>query len=279
MSFVTPADAAATSRATCAPMLPKTIDMDDVDTMTPVNLTPAEAGAFGYALYEKLGRPRRLVAPMVNQSELPFRLLCAKDGAADLVYTPMLHSRSFGESLAYREKIFSTCDGEAPLIVQFCSNDPLLLLRASRFVEGRCAAVDINLGCPQGIARRGNYGSFLLDTQGDLIVRMVTCLKRNLKIPVTCKIRVLPDIDATIALALRLQVGVVASEEVLCSTDTLSRRCSSALACFSRATVFCFVILFFYLGGGMRHANGAWSHERDEQTPRRRRRLRCRAQD
>ena len=35
--------------------------------------------------------------------------------------------------------------------------------------------MDINLGCPQGIARKGNYGSFLLE-QKDLIVAMVSKL-------------------------------------------------------------------------------------------------------
>lgn len=48
--------------------------------------------ATGYAFYKKIGEPKHVVAPMVDQSELPFRMLTRKYGA-DVCYTPMLHSR------------------------------------------------------------------------------------------------------------------------------------------------------------------------------------------
>jgi tRNA-dihydrouridine synthase 1 len=100
------------------------------------------------------------------------------------------------------------------LVVQFCAKDPETLLAAAKLVEDKCDAVDINLGCPQRCAKKGHYGAFLLE-QPDLVYRMgnmnllarntkrtlVRTLAQNLKIPVYCKIRILPTEEATLKLA------------------------------------------------------------------------------
>ncbi|KAF5958790.1 hypothetical protein HYC85_006015 [Camellia sinensis] len=156
-----------------------------------------------WAHWKKLGEPKMIVAPMVDNSELPFRMLCRKYGA-QAAYTPMLHSRIFTESEKYRSEEFTTCKEDRPLFVQFCANDPDTLLKAARRVEPYCDYVDINLGCPQHIARRGNYGAFLMDNL-PLIKSLVEKLVFNLNVPVSCKIRIFPDLQDTINYARMLE--------------------------------------------------------------------------
>lgn len=61
-----------------------------------------------WAHWKKIGQPKFILAPMVDNSELPFRMLCRKYGA-EAAYTPMLHARVFTESKKYRSQEFTTC--------------------------------------------------------------------------------------------------------------------------------------------------------------------------
>jgi len=105
--------------------------------------------------------------------------------------------------------MFCTSHGEEggsqdrPLIVQFCANDTNQLLTA-KVVERYCDAVDINLGCPQDIARKGKYGAFLQD-DWDTIFSMINVLHQNLSIPVTAKFRVFPTVEQTVEYAKMLE--------------------------------------------------------------------------
>eukprot|EP00904_Undaria_pinnatifida_P005991 jgi/Undpi1/2521/HiC_scaffold_13.g05900.m1 len=135
---------------------------------------------------------------MVDQSELAFRRLCRRYGG-ELCYTPMYNSKCFAVSSAYRKSNFDPHPEDRPLIVQFCGHDPALLLASAKFVEKDCDAVDLNLGCPQGIAKRGRYGAYLLE-EWTLLRDIVSTLTRSLSVPVTCKVRLLDSVDDTIVM-------------------------------------------------------------------------------
>ena len=129
------------------------------DTSSPPDADPArELGgpahhAAAWAFWRRIGQPRLVLAPMVNQSELAFRMLARQYGA-ELCYTPMLHSTLFAQEEVYRRDNFDPHAADRPLVAQFCGDDPATLLAAARHVQGRCDAVDLNLGCPQAIAGR-----------------------------------------------------------------------------------------------------------------------------
>ncbi|KAG8831494.1 hypothetical protein FRC17_003066, partial [Serendipita sp. 399] len=111
----------------------------------------------------------------------------------------------------FREANFSILNKEEgdpkldrPLIVQFCGNDPDQVLKSAKVLEDYCDAIDLNLGCPQDIAKRGNYGAYLQD-DWDLIYRIINTLHLNLKIPVTAKFRVFPTVEKTVEYAKMLE--------------------------------------------------------------------------
>jgi tRNA-dihydrouridine synthase 1 len=167
----------------------------------------------GYRFYEEvLGSPKYVVAPMVDQSELAWRVLSRRYGA-QLVYTPMINAKMFASvktRKGYREQNFNIPNGEEggsqdrPLIVQFCANNVDELLQSAKVVEAHCDAVDINLGCPQDIARKGHYGAFLQD-EWELIHNLIKTLHENLSIPVTAKFRVFSTVEKTVQYAKMLE--------------------------------------------------------------------------
>eukprot|EP00601_Ochromonadales_sp_CCMP2298_P017942 CAMPEP_0173224948 /NCGR_PEP_ID=MMETSP1142-20121109/4620_1 /TAXON_ID=483371 /ORGANISM="non described non described, Strain CCMP2298" /LENGTH=472 /DNA_ID=CAMNT_0014153267 /DNA_START=42 /DNA_END=1460 /DNA_ORIENTATION=- len=153
-----------------------------------------------------LSRLQWVAAPMVSQSDAPYRSLCLKYGAT-CAYTEMLYSDRVVSDPDYLNAYLPAADHifeqqgypTRPLVVQVCGNDPATLANAVERIAlvGGVDAVDLNLGCPQDRAQADLFGSFLLDAQHwPRVFQCVRACARRLaslptKLPMLCKIRLI----------------------------------------------------------------------------------------
>jgi len=169
---------------------------------------------------DTLGTPRRVLAPLLGQSDGPFRWLVRTHGQVDLCYTPMYEGILLLDGQFDIELAEST---DRPCVCQIAGNDPAVMLEAALRVQatGNFDAIDLNMGCPQDCAKEGGYGVFLLSDLG-LVETLVRTLSSQLSMPVFCKIRCREaSIADTVHVALSLQAAG-------CSALTLHARLPAA---------------------------------------------------
>ncbi|GAB1600108.1 tRNA-dihydrouridine(20) synthase [NAD(P)+]-like [Argonauta hians] len=169
-------------------------------------------------------RKKKILAPMVRVGTLPMRLL-ALDQGADIVYSEeiidfkIINAKRFDNealetidfTLSDDTVVFRTCKREKPKVVfQLGTADAKRALISAKKVEDCVAAIDVNMGCPKEFSIKGGMGAALLK-KPDKVKEILTTLVSNLSIPVTCKIRVLPSLEDTLALVKLIEsTGVVA---------------------------------------------------------------------
>ncbi len=130
-----------------------------------------------------------LLAPMAGVTDLPFRRLCRRFGAA-LAISEMVTADSalWASPKSARRLDFS--DEPGPVAVQLLGTDPLKLAEAARRCVDRGAGIiDINMGCPAKKVCRKAAGSALL-REPDLVARILESVVAAVPhTPVTLKIR------------------------------------------------------------------------------------------
>merc|ERR1712173_97826 len=79
-------------------------------------------------------------------------------------------------------------------------DNPKEMVAAAKIIESLdiCDAIDINLGCPQRCAKKENFGAFLLD-KPNIVQSIIRSLVKNVSIPITAKIRILPTLEDTLS--------------------------------------------------------------------------------
>lgn len=138
---------------------------------------------------------------MVDQSDLPFRILVARHGAT-MVYTQMIWADRFLSDLRYHEfhlndvkawckrKEVEQALAKISLIVQLGGNDDQKLLTTAKCFEPWCDGIDLNMGCPQTHALQNGYGASLLFRKNHhQAISIVSSLSAHLTVPVSVKLR------------------------------------------------------------------------------------------
>ncbi|MEM3374484.1 MAG: tRNA dihydrouridine synthase DusB [Candidatus Woesearchaeota archaeon] len=142
-----------------------------------------------------------ILAPMCNVTSLPFRLICKKYGAS-LVYSEMIHSEAFLQESdkSYKKAFF--LNKEKPIGVQLSGSCVDSLVKAAKKVEKilKPDLIDLNIGCPAYSVIKCGAGSELLKDKNK-IKEIVSKISSSIKIPLTCKIRILNDEKETIEIA------------------------------------------------------------------------------
>lgn len=146
-----------------------------------------------------------LLAPMADVTNLAFRLLCKKYGAA-LVYSEMVDA----DGVIYRSnktisRIVSS-EEERPLGIQLSGASAKSLEQAARIVEVQYSPdlIDINFGCPvRHIVKKGCGAALMNNPQ--LMADIMEQVSGTVSVPVTAKIRVYDDLDRTLEMVHMLE--------------------------------------------------------------------------
>ena len=135
-----------------------------------------------------------ILAPMAGVTDLPFRVLCAEMGAG-MVCTEMISAKA----LSYKNKatyaMLKTTAEEGITSLQIFGSEPELMGEVAEMLEEYPFQIlDINMGCPVPKVAGNGEGSALLKNP-ELAGRIMECVSKGTKKPVTAKIRLGFDKD------------------------------------------------------------------------------------
>ncbi len=129
-----------------------------------------------------------ILAPMAGVTDLPFRLLCRKQGAG-MVCMEMVSAKAILYKNKNTEELIRIHPAESPVCLQLFGSDAEIMAKIAAQIEERPFAVlDINMGCPVPKVVNNGEGSALMKNP-KLAEEIIRKTVRSIKKPVTVKIR------------------------------------------------------------------------------------------
>lgn len=129
-----------------------------------------------------------ILAPMAGVTDLPFRLLCAEQGAG-LVCMEMVSAKAIYYKNKNTEELMAISEGEHPVSLQLFGSDPQIISEMAKQIEEKPFDIlDINMGCPVPKVVNNGEGSALMKNP-KLVEEIITQTVKAVKKPVTVKFR------------------------------------------------------------------------------------------
>ena len=128
-----------------------------------------------------------VLAPLAGITNLPFRLLCRREGAA-LAYTEMVSVNGLVREGVKTLELLRSSAEDRPLGIQLFGDTPGSLAEAARMVAGYGDLLDINMGCPVRKVVGTGAGSALL-REPLKIAAIIRAVRAATRLPLTVKIR------------------------------------------------------------------------------------------
>jgi len=129
------------------------------------------------------------VAPMASISDAAFRLICLKNGFS-LAFTEMISANALVRKNKATLLLLQKTKEEKNFAPQIFGQNTKNLVNAAIILEKEYGAsiIDINFGCPASKIIKQGAGSALLKRPSK-IKEIVSSVKKNINIPLSCKIR------------------------------------------------------------------------------------------
>ena len=128
-----------------------------------------------------------ILAPMVNYTDIAYRILCRKYGAS-LCYTEQISAIPLLKESKKTLELARTSEEDKPISLQLSGRDKDILLEVIKKYEKDYDYIDLNFGCPSKKIVKCGYGSALLKEK-DYVKELLEYLSSNMKKPLTIKMR------------------------------------------------------------------------------------------